>query len=74
MVFCPLMDLHPTESETHSDVLLLTVPQVARRLNISEGFVHKLKRHDRLTPIKLGRATRYHIDEVDRIAADGVSF
>lgn len=74
MVFCTDMDLHPAESEHPFEPILLTVAQAARRLGVSEAFIHKLKRHDKITPVKLGQATRYRTDEIDGLAAGGVSF
>lgn len=74
MVFCTDMDLHPTESEHDPEPLLLTVAQAAHWLGVSEAFIHKLKRHDKITPVKLGRATRYRTDEIKGLAAGGVSF
>lgn len=41
---------------------------------MSEAFIHKLKRHSKLTPVKLGGATRYRLDDIDRLVSDGVVF
>lgn len=68
------METNPRESESSPSPLLLTIGEAAYKLGMSEPFVHKLQRHHKITPVKMGRATRYRLEEVERLASDGVSF
>ncbi len=46
------------ERESSPDALLLTIDQVARRLNISRAMVYRLIQHSSLKVVHLGRAIR----------------
>jgi excisionase family DNA binding protein len=48
----------PDESELYPAQLLLTVDQVAQRLNISRSMVYRLIQHSSLKVVHLGRAVR----------------
>ena len=53
------------KADTQTDDLrLLTVPQVAEMLSISESHVYALKATGKLKFIKIGRSTRYRRSDV----------
>jgi excisionase family DNA binding protein len=52
--------------------LLLTVPDVARELGISERLVWRLIASGELKPVKVSRLTRIQWTEVERVASQGV--
>jgi excisionase family DNA binding protein len=60
----------PTQAETP---YLLTPEQAARALAISERHLRNLQERGAVTAVRLGRAVRYHRDEVERFAKQGVS-
>lgn len=68
------METTTRESELVTTPLLLTIAEAAHTLGMSEAFIHKLQRHQKITPVRLGRATRYRLDEVERLASTGVTF
>jgi predicted DNA-binding transcriptional regulator AlpA len=56
-----------------ADALLVSGPSVAERLGIGLSHLHGLKRAGKfpLTPIRLGRAVRYRVDELVAWTAAG---
>lgn len=50
---------------------LFTIKEAAQILRISESFVYKLMRREILQPVRLGRTTRIHRREVERLAREG---
>jgi predicted DNA-binding transcriptional regulator AlpA len=57
----------------NADALLLSGPDVSRRLGIGISHLHGLRRAGQLplTPIRLGRAVRFRADELARWVAAG---
>lgn len=57
----------------HADFVqrLLTTAECAKALNISERTLHTLTHSGHIKHVKLGRANRYHLDEVERFAREG---
>jgi excisionase family DNA binding protein len=51
---------------------LLTVPQVAERLNVGERFVRRLIAERRITFVRVGRHVRIEQAAVDAYIASGV--
>lgn len=51
---------------------LLTIPEAARRLSVSERFLWKAISGGSLQAVKLGRATRVLAADIDRIAREGL--
>ena len=50
---------------------LLTVPDVANRLALKESTIRKMIFQRRIPIVKIGRAVRIPIEEVERIIVDG---
>lgn len=50
---------------------LLTTAETAKALNISERTLHTLTHGGQIKHVKVGRANRYHLDEVERFARQG---
>jgi excisionase family DNA binding protein len=50
---------------------LLTTAETAKALNISERTLHTLTHGGHIRHIKVGRANRFHLDEVERFAREG---
>ncbi len=55
------------------DKLLFTVPEVARRWSVSERLIWRALSEGLLEPVKLGRATRIRVSDVDRVAREGLA-
>lgn len=53
--------------------VLVSVPEAARRWSVSERMVWLAIQEGRLQKVKLGRATRIHISEVERVAREGLA-
>lgn len=53
--------------------LLFTVPQAARMLAISRSALYDLVWNGELTPIHIGRSTRFTPDELERYIASRVA-
>ena len=51
---------------------LLTVPEVAELLSISVRLVNRLFATHQLPRVKIGRAARARLSDVERIMAEGV--
>ena len=49
----------------HEEDLLLTVAEVAERLNVSRASVYLWLKRDFPLPVKLGRASRWNATEVE---------
>ncbi|MBK7406131.1 MAG: helix-turn-helix domain-containing protein [Phycisphaerales bacterium] len=56
-----------------SEKLLATIPEAARRWSVSERMVWKAIAEGTVKIVKLGRATRIPISEVERVAREGLS-
>lgn len=52
---------------------LLTIPETARRLSVSERLIWRAISEGALDAVKLGRATRVRASEVDRISREGLA-
>lgn len=52
-----------------SDAFLLTVPEAARRLRVSDSMVRKLVRDGRLRSVKLGRRVLVPVAAVNELIA-----
>lgn len=61
-------DEHP-EISRHAERLLLTPPEAAALLSISRTTLYYLARDGDLTPIRIGRATRFAITDLERFIA-----
>ncbi len=55
------------------DRILLTVPEAARRLSVSERLIWRAISEGVLEVVRLGRATRVRVDEVERVAREGLA-
>ena len=55
-----------------SDVFLLSIPQVAERLGITEAAVRRWVLLRKISVIKVGRLVRVPSTELDRLLADGL--
>ena len=51
---------------------LLTVPEVAEMLGVSVRLVNRLFSTNQLPRVKIGRAARARLSDVERIMAEGV--
>lgn len=51
---------------------LYTLPQAATALSCSVGALRKWLREGRLPPVKLGRAVRLRVADVERVAREGL--
>ena len=52
---------------------LLTLKEAAALLSVSEEFMKKLRREGRLHVVKLGRAVRVPVNELERLCREGAS-
>lgn len=60
--------------QTNTDEkVLVSVPEVARRWSVSERMVWLAIQEGRLQKVKLGRATRIPMSEVERVAREGLA-
>lgn len=55
------------------DRILLTVPEAARRLSVSERLIWRAITEGLLEVVRLGRATRVRVEEVERVAREGLA-
>jgi excisionase family DNA binding protein len=46
---------------------LFTIPNTAERLGVSQGMVWRMLAAGQLRALKIGRATRVHSDEIERL-------
>jgi excisionase family DNA binding protein len=51
---------------------LMTVKEAAQSLKMGQSSIYRLVWAGLLNPVKIGRSTRFHAAEVERIAASGV--
>ena len=51
---------------------LITIPDAARRLSVSERLLWKAISQGTLEAVKIGRATRVLATDIDRIAREGL--
>lgn len=57
----------------HSPNSLTTSRRAQEILSCSRTTLFRLSRSGHLTPVKLGRAVRYRLDELERLAATGTN-
>lgn len=57
---------------TNTERALLTVPQVADRLNVTQACIRRWILERKITTIKLGRLTRIPFTEIDRLMTAGL--
>lgn len=57
----------------NNTVALYTVEAVAQRLSVTPSAVYKWKDEGRIKSVRLGRAVRIPVEEVERIIKAGVS-
>jgi excisionase family DNA binding protein len=50
---------------------LLTRSEVAQRLGVSERTAQRMTSSGLLRPVRLGRLVRFHVDDIERLAAGG---
>ncbi len=62
----------PTKQVKDTADRLLTVPEVAECLGISVRLVNRLFATGELPRVKIGRAARARLSDVERIMAEGV--
>jgi excisionase family DNA binding protein len=64
----------PLNPNDGTRILLLTIEEGARLLRTSRTLLYAAiaKRPERIKTIKLGRSRRIHIDEINRIAREGL--
>ena len=55
-----------------SEVILLNVPQVAERLNVSRACIRRWILARRIAVVKVGRLVRVPLSEVDRVIDAGL--
>ncbi|MCC7388528.1 MAG: helix-turn-helix domain-containing protein [Phycisphaerales bacterium] len=55
------------------DQILLTVPEAARRLSVSERLIWRAISEGVLQVVRLGRATRVRVEEVERVSREGLA-
>ena len=55
------------------DRILLTVPEAARRLSVSERLIWRAITEGVLEVVRLGRATRVRVEEVERVSREGLA-
>lgn len=53
--------------------MLLSVPEAARRLSVSERLLWRAISEGALDAVKLGRATRVRSSDVERVAREGLT-
>ena len=54
------------------DFELLTVPEVAKRLKVTEPCIRRWVFERRITTVKLGRLVRVPVQEIDRLIREGL--
>ena len=54
-----------------SDVVLLSVPQVAERLNVTRACIRRWILERRVAVVKVGRLIRIPASEIDRLVQSG---
>jgi len=59
--------------QTSDEKMLLSVPEAARRLSVSERLVWRAISEGALDSVKLGRATRVRAADVERVAREGLA-
>jgi excisionase family DNA binding protein len=59
-----------TNSATRSE--LLTIPQAAERLAVTQAAIRKWVRQGRLHPVRLGRAVRLRAQDIERAISEGI--
>jgi len=60
--------------QTNTDEkVLLSVPEAARRLSVSERLIWRAISEGALDAVRLGRATRVRVAEVERVAREGLA-
>ncbi|MBK8233119.1 MAG: helix-turn-helix domain-containing protein [Candidatus Eisenbacteria bacterium] len=55
------------------DKVLCSVPEAARRLSVSERLIWRAISEGILEVVRLGRATRVRVEEVERVAREGLA-
>jgi len=55
-----------------SEVVLLSVPQVAERLNVTRACIRRWILERRLAVVKVGRLIRIPASEIDRLIQSGL--
>jgi excisionase family DNA binding protein len=58
---------------TNDDKVLLSVPETARRLSVSERLIWRAISEGALDAVKLGRATRVRATDVERVSREGLA-
>jgi excisionase family DNA binding protein len=51
---------------------LLTIPEAAERLAVTQAAIRKWLRQDRLRPVRLGRAVRLRVRDIERAISEGI--
>lgn len=59
-------------SSDFADVLLVSVESAARALNSSRSTLYSAIQRGLVKVVKIGRSTRIHRDELERIAREGI--
>jgi len=59
-------------SPDFADVLLVSVESAARALNSSRSTLYSAIQRGLVKVVKIGRSTRIHRDELERIAREGI--
>jgi excisionase family DNA binding protein len=57
---------------SNTEKVLLTVPQAAERLNVTQACIRRWILERKITTIKLGRLTRIPSAEIDRLTTAGL--
>jgi excisionase family DNA binding protein len=63
--------MQPDQTAAPIEVLLYTVPQVAKILQVSERTVHNLIYRGQLAPVYLGKSLRIFSDDLEQLARTG---
>ncbi len=56
-----------------NDKVLVSVPEAARRLSVSERLIWRAISEGILEVVRLGRATRVRVEEVERVSREGLA-
>jgi excisionase family DNA binding protein len=59
-------------STVETKIVLITIGEAARLLSCSPGAIRKWLTQRRLVRVKVGRLTRLRLEEVERVAAQGL--
>lgn len=51
--------------------MLLTKQEAARALRISETGIWRLERAGGISPVRIGKSTRYRAEDIERLAREG---